>query len=365
MTWEDRVLGCVLGGALGDALGADVEFETIDSIRRRHGANGITELVSAYGKLGAITDDTQMTLFTLEGLIRAHVHQRLHGPTDPVPFLETAYGRWLFTQGYDWADAVGAKQAAAHPRPDGWFIRERDLHDRRAPGKTCIRALEDIGRGQAPGSFTNKINNSKGCGGVMRAAPVALWSTDPAEVFRVAAAGAAITHTHPSGYLSAGVLAVMVWALLHGAHVNVAIDRAESILRTYPDHEETAEAVEKAVRLGGPIDAGTPERIERELGGGWVGEEALAIGLYAFLHGGGDFRETMRVAVNHTGDSDSTGAIAGNLFGAAHGLGKIPQDWLAKLELRTATELLTRDALAEFGQTPPDTEGFRYAYPAW
>ncbi|MBB4680581.1 ADP-ribosylglycohydrolase family protein [Crossiella cryophila] len=364
MTWEDRVLGCMLGGAIGDALGADVEFESISSIRRRHGADGLTDLVAAYGKVGAITDDTQMTLFTMEGMVRAHVHQRRHGATDPVPFLLSAYQRWLHTQGYPWADAMGSL-AQAHPQPDGWLIREPDLFDRRAPGKTCIRALEDIGRGQAPGSFTNKINNSKGCGGVMRAAPVALWGNDPAEVFRIAAAGAALTHTHPSGYLSAGCLAVMVWALFHGAHINVAIDKAEQILRGYDQHEETLEAIEGAVRLGGPIDSTTPERIERELGGGWVGEEALAIGLYAFLHGGGEFRETMRVAVNHTGDSDSTGAIAGNLFGAAHGMSALPKDWLDKLELRAATELLSRDAVAEFSANPPTSSGFLHCYPTW
>ncbi|MBK8809431.1 MAG: ADP-ribosylglycohydrolase family protein [Acidobacteria bacterium] len=60
------------------------------------------------------------------------------------------------------------------------------------------------------------------------------------------------------------------------------------------------------------------------LGGGWVGEEALAISIYCSLVSENDLSGALLLAVNHSGDSDSTGAITGNILGALHGIGAIP-----------------------------------------
>jgi ADP-ribosyl-[dinitrogen reductase] hydrolase len=68
-----RFSGCLLGGAVGDAPGAPVEFLDLDQIVRTYGEEGIRDYAPAYGKLGAITDDTQMTLFTAEAMLSAHV----------------------------------------------------------------------------------------------------------------------------------------------------------------------------------------------------------------------------------------------------------------------------------------------------
>ena len=80
---RERYQGCLLGGAVGDALGAPVEFMRRSEIIREFGPHGITDLAPAYGKLGAITDDTQMTLFTAEGALRAYVRGTLRGICSP------------------------------------------------------------------------------------------------------------------------------------------------------------------------------------------------------------------------------------------------------------------------------------------
>src|SRR5690606_6418819 len=80
-TVRGRFLGCLLGGAVGDALGAPVEFMKRAEILRRFGPKGITQYAPAYGGLGRITDDTQMTLFTAEGLIRGWVRDCFKGIT--------------------------------------------------------------------------------------------------------------------------------------------------------------------------------------------------------------------------------------------------------------------------------------------
>src|SRR5690606_25084851 len=96
---RDRFLGCLLGGAVGDALGAPVEFMRRAEILRRFGPDGITGYAPAYGGLGKITDDTQMTLFTAEGLIRGWVRGCFKGSTTYTGVTAQDYLRWLQTQG--------------------------------------------------------------------------------------------------------------------------------------------------------------------------------------------------------------------------------------------------------------------------
>jgi ADP-ribosylglycohydrolase len=61
----------LLGAAVGDALGARIEFMRLPEIWRRYRHAGVADYVEAYGRRGAVTDDTQMTLFTAERLMRA------------------------------------------------------------------------------------------------------------------------------------------------------------------------------------------------------------------------------------------------------------------------------------------------------
>jgi ADP-ribosylglycohydrolase len=69
-----------------------------------------------------------------------------------------------------------------------------------------------------------------------------------------------------------------------------------------------------------------------KIGGGWVGEEAFAIALYAVLSAG-SFTEAIAIATNHSGDSDSTASIAGQIWGAMKGLDGMPHDWIVKLDV--------------------------------
>ncbi|MCP2260834.1 ADP-ribosylglycohydrolase [Streptoalloteichus tenebrarius] len=362
-SWEDRVVGLLLGGALGDALGAPVEFAPLAEIRARFGPGGPDAPAEAFGRRGAITDDTQMTLFTVDGLVRANVARRLRGERDHLTPVQHAYQRWLHTQDVPWEHAAGPFHADC-PEPDGWLVREAGLFRRREPGKTCLRALDAFARTGVPATFSRPANDSKGCGGVMRAAPAALWSTDLAEVFHVGAAVAALTHGHPSGFLPAGALAVVVRQLLWDQPLERALWAAMAELRRWPRHEETATALNRAFQLA-QRGVPAPEEIEQHLGGGWVGEEALAIAVCAALAAGDDVELALRIAVNHSGDSDSTGAICGTIVGARVGARRLPERWLAELELREVIEELARDAAAEFGSTPPRDERWLRRYPAW
>jgi ADP-ribosylglycohydrolase len=328
---RDRVRGSLLGGAVGDALGAPIEFDSLDQIRFRHGAAGLLEPAPAFGRVGAITDDTQMTLFTAEGLILAAGDPAFAGRSGMVRSVHRAYLRWLRTQG----------ERSAHPTfertDEGWLLGVEALHSCRAPGNTCLSAL-CTGR---MGSPEQPLNHSKGCGGVMRVAPVGLTASvgDP---FAAGCAIAAITHGHPSGFLAAGFLALAIREAAAGTPIRDACQEALEELRRHPGHEECAAAVEHALSLSVEKRGAASAADVESLGEGWVAEEALAIAVFCALVAP-DFESALRLAVNHGGDSDSTGAIAGNLLGASVGEGAIPPRWLAVLEFREEIEQLAKE----------------------
>ena len=182
---------------------------------------------------------------------------------------------------------------------------------------------------------------------MMRIAPVGLaWHDNPATAFRNGCEFAAITHGHPTGYLAAGFLAAVIAGIIAGQSLRDAIGRARDIARDYPEHGKCLAAVDGAVRLArqGPA---TSETVER-LGQGWVAEEALAIALFCSLTAK-SFAHGVALAVNHGGDSDSTGAITGNILGTLLGRDAIPRSWLEHLELREEIEELASDLFRHFG----------------
>jgi len=211
------------------------------------------------------------------------------------------------------------------------------------------------------GTMENPINNSKGCGGVMRVAPVGLFSAKAdgcatqkkklESIFRLGCETAAITHGHPSGYLPAGCLAAIIADIIAGEDIKGAIKHTLPILKKYQGHEETLAAINLAVALWkDKKNKPSPETIEK-MGGGWVGEEALAISLYCALVAEGDFEKGICLAVNHNGDSDSTGSITGNILGAKLGLSVIPSNWLRELELKDVIEEIARDLFILFNDS--------------
>lgn len=303
MPIRTRFRGCLLGGAIGDALGAPVEFLSRAEIRERYGEQGIERFDVAYGRLGAITDDTQMTMFTAEGLLQALSLHRRGSDERPEVVVHRAYLRWLRTQDRERASSSGAETS-------GWLMGVPALHARRAPGLTCETALS-TGRMGRPGY---PLNGSKGCGGVMRIAPCGLMKEwDP---FTLGCNVAAITHGHHSGYLAAGALAVIIRAVLEGRTVMQGVSAALVRLVPEPGGAECIDALRRATTLRkGYYLKGDVEK----LGQGWVAEEALAIAVYAAMVGEADLRKGLTLAVNHSGDSDSTGAIAGNILGALYG----------------------------------------------
>ena len=336
--FRSRVRGTLLGAAVGDALGASVDRLALEQIREAHGAEGLVDLAPAYGRRGAVTHLTQLTLFGVDGLIRAQVRRDTgawHPPTD----VHRAYRRWAATQS-DWGPDERRKD-------DGWLAREEWLYARRDPARPCLLGLGDaiMGTLDAP-----KNPGERGPEAVARSAPFGLlvgW--EPHLVMQLAVECAAQTHGHPAAYLSAGAYAVVVHALARGESLDAAVQQALALLAGRPGQQPVADALRHAlgaVRQGMP----SPGRVG-ELAGDGGAEELLAAAVYCVLVGD-DVRHGLCLAVNHGGPSAATGALTGGLLGALHGETALPPAWLAELEGRPSVLVLADDFAMEMTQGP-------------
>ncbi|MBR5639674.1 MAG: ADP-ribosylglycohydrolase family protein [Muribaculaceae bacterium] len=333
-TLQDRIRGSLVGGAIGDALGYPVEFiYSLGKIQAKYGVRGITRLDTHQFWLGddkqsekaVVSDDTQMTLFTANGLLNA---KRLN--IEMKYGICRAYIEWYLTQ-------VGKKSNKFN---DCWISSVPELNARRAPGNTCMSALHAIYNGG------ETYNNSKGCGGVMRVAPIPLFAAvdsrmDVTEAAKLAGDAAEITHQHPLGYIPAALMAHIIYRLALDEQPTrlslkqYIIEGLEALEKLYPENnkdvQEMQKLVMKAIRCS-ENDCPNHDNII-SLGEGWVGDEALAIALYCCLRHFDSFENALIASVNHGGDSDSTGAVTGNILGAAVGYDAIPQFFKDELEM--------------------------------
>jgi ADP-ribosylglycohydrolase len=177
--------------------------------------------------------------------------------------------------------------------------------------------------------------------------------------FDIGCATALLTHGNPSGYYPAGVLAAVIATIITGGSIEEGINISLDILDGRIGSKETIDAVQSSVELWQNQSVKpSPKSIEM-LGGGWFGDEALAISLYCSLLAGDDLSKGVQLAVNHSGDSDSTGSITGNILGALLGEQAIPRDWLDRLEMVDVIRQVGIDLLT----TIEGTESWQKRYP--
>ena len=329
----DKYRGCIVGGAVGDALGYAVEFSSEDSISKIYGEHGITEYELIDG-VAQISDDTQMTLFTANGLLLGTTRGKTRGIMGKYSdYIALCYGEWYKMQ---WGE-----YPLEEKYPYTWLVNIPQLYENREPGHTCLSALASFHRG-AKGTIEEPINDSKGCGGIMRVAPIGIYfggkRISIEDVDMIAAESAAITHGHDLGYIPAAALVHIIHLVSHDKDitlleaVNDMIEKMQELFANARHIIEFTDLMEQAVTLS-QSDMKDIDAIHM-LGEGWVAEETLAIAIYCALKYSTDFKRAIIAAVNHKGDSDSTGAVTGNILGAYLGMSAIPSQYIENLELK-------------------------------
>ena len=335
----NRIKGCLVGGAVGDALGYAVEFSTLSEIIRKFGESGIKRY-ELDGGLARISDDTQMALFTANALLFGETRGQMRGiGAGPAGYFTEAYLDWYETQ---------TEKYPLRDYHSSWLVNFREFFSRRAPGGTCMSALQAGGRG----TVERPVNNSKGCGGVMRVAPIGVYFAGKAhweqeKVDMAGAKAAAVTHGHELGYIPSAALVHIVCQLASAEKPDVfaaVLSSMEAMPKLFPEAgfmRYYLDLMDKAIDLS-QKDVDDRNAI-RQLGEGWVAEETLAIAVYCAIKHTDSFEDAIVASVNHDGDSDSTGAVTGNILGTALGYTSIPDHYLEKLELRDIIEEISED----------------------
>lgn len=325
----DKIKGCLIGGAAGDALGFPVEFLSYSQIERRYGDGGIWTYDTNFdmyrsGK-ALVSDDTQMTMMAVFAL------------TNDV-FVGDAYMAWGRYQ-------IREDRPSFRPQDKWWYkdvdffsiLKHKFITAHRAPGRTCLDAI----------SHEYKVwNESKGCGAVMRAAPYGLIKDY--EDGTKAIVDGNLTHKHPIGWMAGVILARIIHDIVYNKKklIDAVEDNIEFVPSAYNrinnrgfhwenfNREKAIEEFQNLLKLAIKLAYNDRPNVEciKQLGQGWCGDEALAIAIFSALRFEDDFSDAICCAVNHDGDSDSTGAITGNILGALYGYEAIPDEWKHKLE---------------------------------
>ena len=322
---EERVQGVVFGVAIGDALGYPVEFLDMEQIRARYGrVEGFVEMRQPYGHsepVALYSDDTQMFIAVAEGLLKSRTQEDLDKA----------------------ASAVAEELARWVDSPE----------NNRAPGGACILGCRNLALG-VDWRVAGKLHGG-GCGAAMRSMAQGIWCWEqPCQAAQWAGEMALMTHRLPMAQASAAAVAAIVSALLCGAQPLEAAERGIQAAERYDagtarmlrDAVKRAQMVrELLMPRSGMIEAPTPCGLGTEVADivagvldhwrGWSGHEAVAASLFCFLAFSENFVDTVLVAVNSPGDSDSLGAIAGAFSGAYLGVGCIPIEWCQNIENST------------------------------
>lgn len=271
-TVRDRAVAAYLGLAVGDALGATVEFMTPNEIRHRH---GVHDRIIGGGWLklsaGAVTDDTEMALALGDSILH-------EGEVVPAAVAE-AFSEWM----------------RGKPVDIGNTVRRGIIHFRHS-GEPCV-PYSDEGAGN---------------GACMRCLPVALATLGQTETRVRQACGeqAHVTHNNRLSDEGSYFVVQLVQAALQGTSKQVLQTLLDSFQSRHPAFRYTGRAMQQP--------------------SGYIVDTLIAV-FQAFV-ATDSFERALVDVVNRGGDADTTGAILGMIAGAHYGLDAIPGAWLKALD---------------------------------
>ena len=319
-----------MGGAFGDAFGFPVEYLKLSEIVERYGRRGIEKPEAGPNGRAIVSDDTQLTLFTMDGLTTGMVRVRMHRTDSPAEvYIDRAYLDWYATQ----------HPRMPYSRPFTAIYSDRRLRAQRAPGRTCMSSLavqfqnpkdprDEFDVGQR-GTIEKPISTGKTCGALMRTAPIGLmlngdnYNVQADSVAAVASRAAAITHGAVMGWLPAALFAEIISRETYRRPADPTLERLmnnalyqiELQFRGTKDLELFIALIEKAIRLGCDRTQKVGACL-KELGDGWNADSAIANAIFLSLRFENNYYRAMHAAVNRTGDSDTVGSVTGNILGA-------------------------------------------------
>lgn len=297
--------GCLVGGALGDALGYSLIQDS-------------SELV--------LSDVTQLALFTIEGLLWSDLRKKRFGKASYASSCFFSYQRWLSTQGKklgdpDYAWVLDDKRFEIR----SGLRQAKELNHVRSTDSSMADILSGIVN-QDYGTKETPINSRKDDSVLTMGVPIGLYFMDqPKQAFEVASDIAVMTHGHPSAYLSCGLYAAIISFVASGSDLGEAVYHALSLLGGYHGSYEVSSAVLEALEQAKKHDEFELDMDKKSAA------YTLAYGLYCAVQCEADFEEAVILAIQGKHKKEM-GAVCGSLIGAVQGLSGVPEDAVSYLE---------------------------------
>ncbi len=319
--------GCLLGMAVGDAMGYTVDNRSWQQIREDYGPNGLLgyDLVNGYAD---VTSYTQLAAFTCNGLLLGQTRGQMLGKMAPfIKYIEVSSREWAASQ----------RPWGRPSRSYCWLLRKQELCRRR-----CMdtRMLDTLSRPRL-GSPEAPVNNFPGPGSLTAAVGVGLFyheeRMDQEEVDRLGAEAVALTHGSPTAFLSGAVLAHIISRLTQDPQAPLKpliLEAVEAMKEQFGHQYSRAYDIGNAVRHAvtyadspGLNQVEVMERLDCD-----DASRVLAGAVYASLVSRGDFDNAMIAAVNHSGRSAAVGAVTGAILGIRLGEEALPEFYIECLE---------------------------------
>lgn len=345
--YMDKFEGGIIGSAVGDAFGYPLMKLTFEEICETFEKKGAMELaVSRKTGTALLTEATQMSLFTADGILWAQNEHVSDENAAVANYVFYSYQLWLYMQTktiasreYEWLF-----DKSKNPNMSS-LLKSKGLGRVRRLNEVNINALLDADNNNY-GTLNKRVNENTDAGAVKRIVPVGLfYGQTPDMAFRMGCDIGAITHSHPDGYLPCGVYAAIVAQLIGDKPIDEAVNDAMIILASYPENDNTYQMLQNAVDLAGDEDIDPQEGLP-ELGDGFSAISCLAIAVYSALIHQSNYKYAIELATNHDGDSAACGAITGGILGAWYGLKKLPKNWTRRVQYRSLLETVA-DVLYE------------------
>lgn len=325
--------GCMLGLAVGDALGYTVDSKTWEHIRHTYGPNGLRGYDLANGR-AAVSSYTQIAAYVANGLLIGTTR----GRQKQFPkYMTQAMKEWALRQNLPGDPTQNSCWVSAVPQ-----MRNRHCRD--------IRMLDAL-RAKTLGTPETPINKADSPGSLTAAAMVGLAYDpkylQPPDVALSGAQAVALTHGDPKTFLSGAVLGLLIAALVQEPETSLQehfLCAAEALEPLFADRRP--EAVQLAADLKAAvtdIDLDADHQQKMEQLHCYSAAECLAGAFYACSVCEGDFDKAMIIAVNHSGRSAAVGSITGAILGAQLGAEAIPDFYLESLEVVPVLDVLAKD----------------------
>lgn len=347
----NNIFNCILGGAIGDALGVPVRNLSYDLIVSQYGKSGLTDMEADCDGKARVTANTQLNIFTIDALVKAYTKYYIYRDKDlGAKLAYTNFLRWQYYQGRNIQGYFDDELLK-----DNYLYSIQELKYERYPEKRMIDILET---GMIQEDEDNSQNGNSKWACLTKTVPYGIFFHNNYNLaFDTAVKIAKLTHGHPNAYLSCGVLAVIIASIANGEKMQKAIQNGIDILKKKDDADDVLKLIALALQYAKEVNH-YPEKFD-DFGLCDDAHEVLATAIYVCLIGEGSISKALLFAVNNSVLGNNVATVVGQILGLYSGLDDECKKWAEKIEMYDVLKDISYDLyLVSNKKVPSEIESY-------